>query len=151
MSTETYQPFAEGYIEIHDSSTITELKSWKVDAKTCTEPEAWIQDLSWSAFRVHRFQNYFPFYLMRQSKPTAVHSDNHGRYATVSPVCVMNLHRSIKPAVITDNASAASEGRPSGPEPRRRVQEEPLTVVIRFLTWLIFSGWIIFDDHLWWS
>lgn len=46
MSTETYQPFAEGDIEIHDSSTITELKSWKADAKICTEPEAWIQDLS---------------------------------------------------------------------------------------------------------
>lgn len=37
MSTETYQPFAEGYIEIHDSSTITELQSWTADAKICTE------------------------------------------------------------------------------------------------------------------
>lgn len=37
MSTETYQPFAEGYIEIHDSPTITELQSWKADAKICSK------------------------------------------------------------------------------------------------------------------
>lgn len=37
--TDEHQPFAEAYIEIHDSSTITELKSWKADAKICTEPD----------------------------------------------------------------------------------------------------------------